>query len=633
MTPTAPKAVGQVFYDTLPDIKVSGTKRSKSSDLRSELNIGQYADSFSEQTLERYRNLSLATLLSQQSPVFVRSYGINNLATLSFRGASAAQSMVLWKGVPLNDPALGISDVSLIQTGLFNKVSLQYGGNAAMLGSGNVGGALLLDERADLKKPAYYSIGAGGGSFGRRDAIANAAWNLKKWHFGIKGFYQAMRNDFRYRDLNGDLAITEHAALKAFGGIANAQYSINERQNISLDLWYQDHKREIPKARFEELSTKLQRDKALRSLLQWNNQSRHGHFYAKFSLNRNDLDFSDSFYNTFNKNSSYQYYQELGWKRSFVIKNTEAKHNIFINAPFQYSWIILQDGRRPLQSRPALAAAYQYLHGNKRLGAQLNLRQEWLNGIANPVLPGAGLQYLLAARQQWQFTVKGSLQRTYRIPTLNELYNFPGGNEDLRPEQGWNRELAYDLKWQNATGSVDLRHQLNYFNRKIQDWIYWLGGSIWTPHNLAKVHNRGLETNTQVNYTLNKNWQAHIGLKTAYVLSTTLESYMPNDGSIGKQIPYAPRYSGNINLGLTFKNLLVNYNHTYTGYRFITTDESLFLLPYNTGNLQLTYPLQFHKLSSHFSFQVQNLWNLQYEVVAHRPMPRRFLMASMAIEL
>mgnify|MGYP002474209328 CR=1 FL=1 len=633
MLPITPKVMGQVFYDTLPGIKVSAGRIQKSSDIKSTLNTGQYSDSFATRTLKQYRHLSIATLLSQQSPVFIKSYGINSMATLSFRGASAAQSMVLWKGIPLNNPALGVSDISLIQTGLFSKIGLQYGGNAALLGSGNIGGALILDDQPQDPDQSTYNFSLGAGSFGRKDISAQGGWNYKKWQFGIKGFAQSMRNNFKYLDINGATQRTQNAELLAAGAIGTINYSFSERQNLSLDVWYQNYYREIPKAQFEDFSTKIQEDKALRSLLQWNNQSRIGHWFAKLSFNTDYLNYQDSFYNIHNNNITRQYYQEIGWKHSLSFHQTKAQHTFFVNAPFQYAWIDLQDGRTPYQSKPAISAAYQYLHGNKRLGLQANVRQEWLNGDPIPLLPGGGLQYLLFNREQLRFTLKGSVQRTYRVPTLNELYNFPGGNENLKPEQGWNRELAYDLSWNNKAGTLRLSHQLNYFNRKIQDWIYWLGGSIWTPHNLAKVHNRGVETNNALNYDCNKDLVLHIGIKTAYVLSTTLESYMPNDGSIGKQIPYAPRYSGNINAGLTYKGILVNYDHTYTGYRFVTTDESIFLQPYNTGNLQVMFPLPFKKADTQLGVQVQNIWNTQYEVIAYRPMPLRFFLINLSVAL
>jgi iron complex outermembrane receptor protein len=106
-----------------------------------------------------------------------------------------------------------------------------------------------------------------------------------------------------------------------------------------------------------------------------------------------------------------------------------------------------------------------------------------------------------------------------------------------------------------------------------------------------------------------------------YVLATTVTSYIYNDGSIGKQIPYTPRYNGQLNVGFTYSALSVNYNHTYTGYRFITTDESAYLPPYQTGNVQLMYQTAISAHALQVYGQCNNIWNNQYQVVAGRPMP------------
>jgi vitamin B12 transporter len=630
--PIAHNAMGQIFNDTLSSVSVTTNKWLKSNDIKSEMNIGQTADTIDRPTLERYQQLSLATLVSQQSPAFVRSYGVNSSATLSFRGASAAQSMVLWKGIPLANPSLGVTDITLLQTSLFDNVSLQYGGNAALLGSGNVGGALLLDDVSYQLEKRKSAIHLGLGSFGHQSVSAQSKWQNAKWQFSLRGFYQAMRNDFEYVDYDSQAHTTTNANLKAFGGITTVKYQINQRQNVSLDLWYQKYHRALPKALFEDTSTKKQDDIAFRNLLQWNYSGKLGKLYAKFSLNSERLNYEDVYYNIFNKNQFQQYYQELGWKQSFQVKESNALHHVLLTTPFQYAWINLKDGTRQVQSQPAVALAYQYLHGMQRLGMQVNIRQGWLQHAATPFLAGAGVQYTAIQFAQWHLKAKVSVQKTYRVPTLNELYNEPGGNKELLPEQGWNKEAGYDLAWESKNAAWRLKHQASYFTREIQDWIYWLGGSVWTPYNLAKVHNRGTETNTQVHFKPQENLSLHLGLKTAYVLSTTLASYMPNDGSIGKQIPYAPRYSGNANLGCSWHRFSLNYNHTYTGYRFVTTDESIFLTPYHLGNLHGNYPINFHKTTLNISLQVQNIWNKQYQVIAHRPMPSRYFLAGLSFD-
>jgi iron complex outermembrane receptor protein len=79
--------------------------------------------------------------------------------------------------------------------------------------------------------------------------------------------------------------------------------------------------------------------------------------------------------------------------------------------------------------------------------------------------------------------------------------------------------------------------------------------------------------------------------------------------------------------------LFVNYNHTYTGYRFITTDESLYTLPYNLGNVQALYTFTAGAVKMQASLQVQNLWNTAYVVIAQRPMPQRYWVAGLQFEL
>ena len=113
----------------------------------------------------------------------------------------------------------------------------------------------------------------------------------------------------------------------------------------------------------------------------------------------------------------------------------------------------------------------------------------------------------------------------------------------------------------------------------------------------------------------------HLGINASYTLATTLSSYLPGDGSIGKQIPYTPLYNGQVNIGFAWKRLYLNYNHTYTGLRYITTDESFSIPSYTIGNLQLMYNLPVSDNRLQFTAQCSNLWNEHYQVVNARPMP------------
>ncbi len=615
-------SVAQHLNDTLKEVRVHA-KQNPSADTKvNDFSPGQKIRSIDSATLQQYQLQSMANLLSQQVPVFIKSYGFNGLATLNFRGSSAAQSAVLWNGIPIQNASLGIADVSTLPVALIDKVNIVYGGSAALWGSGNVGGALLLEQ----DKPGFdsgkhsLSVGVGAGSFGQYLGSLKGSISGKRWYFSANVFTQTATNDFKYINSAGSQERMPNDHLKSAAALLNAAYKINTQNTISLTAWYQQYDREVPPALFETYSDKQQTDGSLRLLADGNKHSGTNTWYAKSSLIRDQQHYRDDTIEINANSTVYQYYQELGWKKQFF-----QYGQLLVFLPLQVSWIPTPGTDTEQQTRLAIAAAYNIGLISNRLNIAVNARGEDIN-THKILLPGADASFTLT---QW-LQLRANAQRTYRTPTLNELYYFPGGNTSLKPERGWNEDAGYTVKLGHS--NFTFYHDLSVFTRDIHDWIIWLGGTIWTPHNIAEVHSRGVETENNIVYTIG-NWKLHIGVNTSYVLATTVASYIQNDGSVGKQIPYAPRYNGQANVGFNYKRLSANYNQTYTGYRFITTDESEYLLPYQTGNLQLMYntPLRNHPFQ--FTAQCNNIWNQHYQVVAFRPMPGINWLAGIKVTL
>jgi iron complex outermembrane receptor protein len=648
----------QQLQDTLREVHIrDNTPKDTATDQRSKFTAGQNLVKIERRYKDLYETQSIANLLAQQSSVFIKSYGMNSIATLSLHGASAAQSSVLWNGVPVINPALGVADLSVLRTGLFSDVSVLYGSSAALFGSGNVGGAVMLDDGAPVfNNKNSATINAGYGSYGRIDGGVKVIVQHKRLRVGINGFYQRAKNNFNYTDANDVTRQMENARLEGAGGLLSLDYNLADKQmglkhRIYLKVWLQQYDREIPPALFEEYSVKNQTDRSLRTLLGWEKNTIRSTFYAKAAYSKEYLHYRDSTVSMDNENTVHQYYQEIGWK--FRLQHPGKAHNperhlLLLFAPLQYAVASGQNiSSDKTQFRPALVAAYRFEGIHRRLNVNAAVRQEWVNGNTAPLLPGLGASLRVIDREStrkkksFELLLYGNVQRTYRIPNLNELYYFPGGNVNLKPEQGWSQDGGYTINFgygllpeavrdkMHGRHRFELTHSINVFNRNIQDWIYWLGGSIWTPHNIAGVHSRGLETSNKIELVLGE-MKLHLGLNYTYVLSTTTESYLPGDSSIGKQIPYTPRYNFQGNLGLQWRDrLFVNYNQTYTGYRFVTTDESQYLKPYTTGNVQLSYNLYGKHQLVTISAQLQNVFNTQYEVVNARPMPgRNFLLQA-----
>lgn len=83
--------------------------------------------------------------------------------------------------------------------------------------------------------------------------------------------------------------------------------------------------------------------------------------------------------------------------------------------------------------------------------------------------------------EEWRLT--GSLSTGFRAPSAGELSN----NIELKPET--HRSSEAGVAW--ARGTDNLR--LVAFETRTDDAIYWQNVSPWTPVNIGKVRNRGLE--------------------------------------------------------------------------------------------------------------------------------------------
>ncbi|MBX2906729.1 MAG: TonB-dependent receptor [Taibaiella sp.] len=586
------------------------THRNQTTDTKKGFSSGQRTATIDSTTRSRYEQQSIATLLSQQLPVFIKSYSFNGLATLSFRGSSAAQSQVYWNGVPIRNTALGVADVSSLPVLLFRNVSVTYGGSGALYGSGNVGGALLLNDLPPTFDSGHQSLSASvaAGSFGQLSAGITGSASGRKWFASATGFSQRAANDYLYHDQSGTSVKMPNGYLQNNAAALHGAYRFDTHNTISLSAWLQQYDREIPPALFEPYSLKRQEDRSSRLLVDWQHKKKEHLLYARASLVTDRIRYSDSSVGVSTNNRANQYFQEVGMQWL-----AHEKLDLLLFSPVQISWLPARNDTQQ-QRQIAIAGAGTYKPVST-LSFSLQGRAENING-KNIFLPGTGITCVPFS---W-LALRVNAQRTYRLPSLNELYYFPGGNPQLRPERGWSFDGGYTV-YANK-GILSLKHEGTAFTRRINDWIVWLGGAIWTPHNIATVHSRGTETDTKLSIKL-KPATLHISVSTAYVVATTASSDIPGDGSLGMQIPYVPRYNGRANLGVTFRRFFFNYNHTYTGYRFTALDESAWLTPYQTGNIQASYSIKAGKAVLTLNVQCNNIWNASYAITAFRPMPGR----------
>ena len=600
---------------------VRAERKTAASDARAAIfSPGLKATVLDSAVLRLYDQQTVATLLAEQSSVFVKSYGFNALATLNFRGASAAQSLVLWNGVPLQNAALGLADVSLLPVSLVDKVSVLYGASAGLWGSGAVGGAVLLESDSARFENGYNRLSASAslGSFGQRGGLLRGDISGRKVAFSIRAFSQRAENDFQIPATFFSPAERQgNAELRGSGMLLRAAAKLSRRQSLEAHAWLQQFERQIPRALFESSSVKAQSDRNHRGLLSYRREGRI-ELGAKLAGLVDELHYNDAASGIQTKNRSHQLFGEASgrWRKR------DGKLDFLLFAPWQHSWMRRSDDSLVSQARIAIAAAGRARFIDSRLEPALTSRLEKIDERV-VFLPGINASF----RATGWLAVRGALQQTYRAPSLNELYYTPGGNPSLKPEEGWGGEVGYTARAER-TARWSFRHEATLYHRDVRNWILWFGGAIWTPHNIAEVRSQGVEVDNRLSVWLSSKSNLVITANAAFAQATTQERKLPGDGSLGKQLPYTPKATANASAGLYVDRFFISYQHMYTGLRYVTTDESFSIPAYHTGNVSAMWEGKIIGHEAALSGRLTNIWNEQYSVVAGRPMPGRHLLIT-----
>jgi iron complex outermembrane receptor protein len=260
----------------------------------------------------------------------------------------------------------------------------------------------------------------------------SASYNRCYLSFTVFG--QNAQNNFSYPNDSGKSKSMSNAAFNGASALARFAYKINVFNTLSVAAWYQSWYRQIPAALFEAASLKNYNSASLKFLAEWDRKKNNAHTYAKASFIKDDMQYNDAALilsngPLHNNTTAYQYFQEIGYKYMLGYKQS-----LLFFAPVQINTMAVQDTLHAIKSI-ALAAAYNYQWNH--LICSINAREEWHNSNAIS-LTGISLRYLL----RLNCSIRANVQNTYRAPTLNELYYFPGGNTSLKPEQGWSQDIG-----------------------------------------------------------------------------------------------------------------------------------------------------------------------------------------------
>lgn len=580
--------------------------------------LSRYAVSSASDTISMANSggFPLSEMLESRTSVFVKSYGLGSLSTTSLRGSGASHTAVLWHGINLQSPMNGGVDLSLLPTFFTDSVLLCYGGNAALWGSGAVGGVIHLKQKMP-KKGISGSLWSDVGSFGQTQQGGTFSLGKHRYAATLRVWHKQARNDFLYAnraEFGRPIVRQKNAAFSAQGITLEQHFYTPKAGKFRLSAWWQQADRQIPPSMTTAASVAKQADKSLRFSAAWQRPLKQFLLIITTAYLDDVLCYTDSTIGLESKSRSHQWVSSVKLERRW----RRVSFSSALGHSFAQAHTPSYRQHFPQRNKLAWSGAVRWQNRSAKLSLMASWRQLWLPEKQGGVfVPSVGAVW--QAGKRW--VVKTTLNRSFRLPTFNDLYWHPGGNPALKSEDGW----AQEINLQFTTLEQEKIWSLLFFNKNIARQIVWQPSEkgYWMPRNLSESWVRGGEISAQQHLKIGK-LSARISALYQFLRLThktdKIESAL-----------YVPEHQARCNVGLRYAFFALHYAHRFIGKRYTTSDFSSTLPHYQVGNLNFSAELKHHKHRAKLYLGIRNLWNVAYEVIAWQAMPGRSFNAGFAL--
>lgn len=234
------------------------------------------------------------------------------------------------------------------------------------------------------------------------------------------------------------------------------------------------------------------------------------------------------------------------------------------------------------------------------------------------------------------FSLRGFVKRSFRMPTFNDLYYADMGNAALNPEgvTQYDAGFLYDHSGSGLVAAARLSADV-YYNR-VKDKIvaYPKGQQFrWTMLNLGEVSIKGVDISGLI--TFNPWSDLLLTLRAQYTFQRAIDVTDPADSYYRDQIPYIPRNSGSAVLNASWRGIALNYSFIYVGERYNQQENIIYnyTQPWYTHDLSVSYDFLIRNIRLRALVEVNNLLSQDYDVIINYPMPKRNFRVTLSMEI
>lgn len=568
-------------------------------------------------TLEESAALSVANLLRSRTTLHVRNYGEGLLSSLSQRGSTASQVLVLLDGNPIVSPTAGQLDLSLLPLVLINSIEVISGASSPLYGSNAVGGVINLQTASSAPT---LMLRAGTGSWGHRNASVYAA--------GSRGEVSGMLSVDLYQSA-GDypylyLGETAERLVSREGADQNRQSILgslawkNSSSQVRLSGLYNDVERGIPTINSTTPDSARQWDESMRVWADITQDWDWGSLQAKVQVENAKLRYANPRWQTDDTGRYIDTGSDISLRLT-SIPNLDLVTGLVAGYANVRDSTLGDDFTLGDDLREYRLAAYvsgSHTWNSVRVYPSVRLDHYQKDQIISAFTPRLGVNITLNSTST--LNLKGSAGRAFRMPTFNDRFfdlqgDWARGNPDLRPEKGWSFDAG--LIWTSRI----MQAELTVFSSHMTDQIVWQPVEkefYWAPTNVLEVTNRGLEASLTLEQRISPQLRMN---------SNALWTYTNSQGTGEARL--VPRNQIKASTDIQWRFLAFQVGARYSGTQLI--DDTLELDPIFLADTQIR--LLFSPVTVRLLFD--NILDNHYEFVPGNPMAPRSVRLDLSFTL
>lgn len=564
----------------------------------------------SKKDIEKSNVKKVNELLNNTPGVNIRSYGsLGTLSEINIRGLISSQVLVLLDGRPINSPSTGTVNLSEIPVDNIEKIEIVHGPASALYGANAVGGVVNIITK-DVEEKFTTKID---GSYG--------TYNTQIYKIKIENNYKFDKSDFGYLiAVNKSISDGARQNSKYDGSdlTGKFQYDLYKKLKTSLNYGFHQDELGLPGSQPAEdvnLRTATQKKFGNDNVSSLNDKQKDKKWYIDVSSDlklskqsellpkvyaeSSNLDFHQEYVSsdeTYNEDDIYKtnvYGTDLQYHDYGIIENQIFIFGVnFREEQFDANATNLNLSNNSTTitkwgPKATIKAVYaeDEINITDKLTTFLGVRYDYHSAFKDNVNPRLSTIYKLA-----DTTLRVSIGRAFRAPTLNDLY-WPEratdrGNPDLKPETAW----AYEIGLESGLSNV-VFGRLSLFRKDIKDMIAWaptgpvgVFGPKWQPSNINTLVNQGVEfemkfklseVTTGIGYTFIDAKQTNkevINSTTNEMNEVSRIAYNVPRHQINCNVGYESNFGLNIDVSGRYVDRRYSYYANYSNYPVVSMD-------------------------------------------------------------